>query len=46
MWLRSVAYAVFSLIAIATSNRRYHAAFAVAGLAYQLSFIARQFEVL
>jgi cell division protein FtsW (lipid II flippase) len=46
MWLRSLAYVVFSLVAIATANPRYHAAFALAGLAYQLSFIARQFEAL
>lgn len=46
MWIRSIAYAVFSLVAIATSNPRYHAVFALTGLAYQLSFIARQFEVL
>ncbi|WP_434212005.1 hypothetical protein [[Pseudomonas] boreopolis] len=44
MWLRSLAYAAFSLMAMATANPRYHAIFAVAGLAYQLAFIVRQFE--
>ena len=46
MLVRDVAYAVFSLAAIATRNPRFHATFALAGLAYQLVFIARQFEVL
>jgi hypothetical protein len=46
MLVRNLAYIAFSLVAIGTGNPRYHAVFAVAALAYQLSFIARQFEVL
>ncbi|HYG06050.1 MAG TPA: hypothetical protein VD865_06515 [Stenotrophomonas sp.] len=46
MLVRDLACVAFSLIAIATRNALYHGAFAVAGLAYQLLFIARQFEVL
>lgn len=46
MPIRCAAYVVLSLVAIATPNRTFHACFAVAGLVYQLSFIARQFEVL
>lgn len=46
MLARDLAYVVFSLVAIGTRNARYHGAFALAGLAYQLVFIARQFEVL
>ena len=46
MLARDIAYAAFSLVAIATRNARFHSLFAVAGLAYQLIFIARQFEVL
>lgn len=44
--LRSLAYVVLCLVAIATPNRRFHAAFAIASLAYQLSWIVRQFETL
>lgn len=46
MPIRSAAYIGLSLVAIATANRRFHATFAVAGLVYQLAFIARRFEVL
>lgn len=44
--LRCVAYVALCLVAIVTSNRRFHAFFAVASLAYQLSWIVRQFETL
>ena len=44
--LRSLAYVVLCLVAIATPNRRFHVAFAVASLLYQLSWIVRQFETL
>ncbi|RZA28632.1 MAG: hypothetical protein EOP02_06840 [Proteobacteria bacterium] len=46
MPVRSAAYVILSLVAIATSNRTFHATFAVVGLLYQLAFIVRQFEVL
>lgn len=44
--VRNAAYVAASLIAIATRNAIYHGAFAVAGIAYQLSWIARSFETL
>lgn len=44
--LRSLVYVVLCLVAIATPNRRFHAAFAIASLVYQLSWIVRQFETL
>ncbi|TWI04536.1 hypothetical protein IP90_00669 [Luteimonas cucumeris] len=44
--LRSLIYVVLCLVAIATPDRRFHAAFVVAGLLYQLSWIVRQFETL
>lgn len=46
MLYRDLAFAAFSLVAITTRNATYHAVFALAGLAYQLFFIVRQFEVL
>ncbi|KRG46358.1 hypothetical protein ARC20_05765 [Stenotrophomonas panacihumi] len=46
MLARDLAFDAFSLIALATRNATYHAVFALAGLAYQLLFIVRQFEVL
>jgi len=46
MFFRDLAFCAFSLVAIATRNAIYHAVFALAGLAYQLVFIIRQFEVL
>ncbi|TDK18868.1 hypothetical protein E2F46_17150 [Luteimonas aestuarii] len=44
--VRNIAYIVASLVAIATRNPVYHGTFAVAGLLYQLAWIARQFETL
>ena len=44
--LRSLVYVVLCAIAMATPNRRFHAAFVVASLAYQVSWIVRQFETL
>ncbi|HEY5972222.1 MAG TPA: hypothetical protein VIT22_09645 [Pseudoxanthomonas sp.] len=44
--MRNSLYIVGSLVAIATRNRWYHAAFAVLALLYQLSWIVRQFETL
>lgn len=46
MLARDLGFAAFSLVAVATRNATYHAVFALAGLAYQLLFIVRQFEVL
>lgn len=46
MLARDLAFAAFSLVAVATRNATYHAVFALAGLVYQLLFIVRQFEVL
>lgn len=44
--LRSLVYVILCLVAIATPNRRFHAAFAVGSLLYQISWIIRQFETL
>lgn len=44
--VRNVAYVALCLVAAATRSPRYHAAFLCAGLAYQVSWIARQFETL
>lgn len=44
--IRNTCYVVLSLIAIGTRRPRYHAAFALAGVIYQLSWIAREFETL
>jgi hypothetical protein len=44
--LRSAVYVVLCAIAMATPSRRFHAAFVVASLAYQASWIVRQFETL
>ena len=44
--LRSLAYVVLCAIAMITPDRRFHAAFVVTSLAYQVSWIARQFETL
>ncbi|WP_141453130.1 hypothetical protein [Pseudoxanthomonas sp. z9] len=43
---RNLAYITGSLIAMWTRNPRYHAAFAVLGLLYHVSWIAREFETL
>ncbi len=43
---RNLAYIAGSLIAMWTRNPRYHAGFAVLGLLYQVSWIAREFETL
>ncbi|WP_372013383.1 hypothetical protein [Pseudoxanthomonas sp. 10H] len=44
--VRNVAYIVLCLVAAATRNPTYHALFLCAGLAYQIAWIARQFETL
>jgi hypothetical protein len=44
--IRNISFIALSLIAMWTRNARYHAIFAVAGVAYQLSWIARAFETL
>jgi hypothetical protein len=44
--LRSLAYVGLCAIAMLTPNRRFHAAFVIASLAYQVSWIVRQFETL
>jgi len=44
--IRTVAYVIACLIAIATARPRFHAVFAVAALLYQLSWIARQYELI
>ncbi len=42
-FVRNATYVVLCVVAIATSNRRFHASFAVLGLAYQISFIVRHY---
>lgn len=42
--VRNIAHVVFALVAIATRSPLYHGAFAVLALAYQVSWILRQFE--
>jgi hypothetical protein len=37
--VRTVAYIVLSLVAIKTTNRKFHATFALLGTAYELVFI-------
>jgi len=44
--LRTLAYVVLCAIAMATPSRRFHAAFVIASLLYQVSWIVRQFETL
>jgi len=44
--VRNLTYIVLCLVAAATRNPWYHGAFLCAGLAYQISWIARQFETL
>lgn len=44
--VRNLCYIGASLVAIATRSPVYHGAFAVVGLAYQLSWILRQFETI
>ena len=44
--LRNLGYVIACLIAIRTRKAWYHALFAVGGLAFQLYWIVRQFEVL
>lgn len=43
---RNLIYVALCGIATVTPNRRFHAVFAVANLAYQMSWIVRQFETL
>lgn len=45
-WARNAVYIAASLAAIATRNPRFHAAFAVAALLYELSWIWRRYEML
>jgi hypothetical protein len=44
--IRVPAFVVLCIIAIVTSNRRYHAAFVIAGLIYEVSWILRLFRTL
>jgi len=44
--IRVPVYIVLCLIAMATANRRYHAAFVVGSLVYEVSWILRQFNTL
>lgn len=44
--VRNVSYIALCLVATVTRNPWYHGAFLCAGLAYQVSWIARQFETL
>ena len=43
---RSATYVVLCAVAMATRSRRFHAVFVIASLAYQVSWIVRQFETL
>jgi len=45
-WIRNAMYVLASLVAIATRNPRFHGAFAVAALLYELSWIWRRYEIL
>jgi len=45
-WIQPPIYIVLSLIAIATTSRKYHYAFVAVNLVYQLFFVARSFSVL
>jgi len=42
--VRNLAYIGLCLVAMTTRNPRFHGAFVTLGLAYQISWIARQFE--
>ncbi|MCF3639887.1 hypothetical protein LXM94_07885 [Rhizobium sp. TRM95111] len=44
--LRNVSYILLCCIAAATANRRFHAAFVVGGLVYQVIWIFRAFDLL
>ncbi|MEZ5462816.1 MAG: hypothetical protein R3F00_13625 [Dokdonella sp.] len=44
--IRNLSYVVLCAIAMATRNPIYHGVFAIAGLAYQFSWIIRQFQTL
>lgn len=44
--LRNLLHIAACAVAIATRNERFHAAFAIVAVLYQLSWIARQFEVI
>ena len=44
--LRNIVHVVLCLVAIATPRKRFHAAFAVLAVLYQLSWIVRQFEII
>ena len=44
--VRTIAYVIACLVAIATARPWFHAAFAIAALVYQLSWIARQYELI
>ena len=45
-WVRNALYIVGSLVAIATRSPRFHGAFAVMALLYELSWIWRRYEIL
>jgi len=44
--IRVPVYVVLCLIAMATTNRRFHAAFVIGSLVYEVSWILRQFDTL
>jgi hypothetical protein len=45
-WVRAPVYIVLCAIAMWTTNRKFHWAFAIASIAYQISFILRLFRTL
>jgi hypothetical protein len=45
-WVQAPAYVALSLIAIVTANRKFHLAFVIANLLWQILFIAEAFNVL
>ena len=44
--IRNVSYIVLSLVAVVTTNPRFHGGFALAALAYQVVWIVRRYEIL
>lgn len=44
--IRNVAYIVLSLVAMTTANPRFHGAFALAAIGYQVLWIMRRYEIL
>jgi len=45
-FIRTPAYVILCVVAMITPNRRFHAAFVIASLIYQISWILRLFETL